>query len=103
MRFGLRDYLVALQDAPQCNGLEGFCRSQRGTMPHKRTIYRWHHRLGAQLVVAPVFATEPLGLSHLHAFLTNPVAEWDRFPYAVEYAWVTTDCTTRVLYLHCVV
>jgi hypothetical protein len=103
MRFGLRDYLAALQNATQCTGLEAFYRAQRGTMPHQRTIYRWHRRLGQQLVVAPVFATEPLGLSHVHAFLTNPAPGWDRFPYAVERAWVTSDCVTPVLYLHCVV
>ncbi len=102
MRPGLLSYLTAVQEADACSGLSGFCRSRRG-VPHERTIYRWHHRLGSSLVVTPVFAVESLGLSHVHAFLTGPSSAWEEFPYVVEYAWVTPDCTTRVLYLHCVV
>lgn len=72
-------------------------------MPHERTIYRWHHRLGSSLIVSPVFALERLGLSHVHAFVSAPRSGWEDLPYAVERVWVTPDCTTRLLYLHCVV
>lgn len=102
LRPELWSYLMALQEAESCNGLAGFYRSHPG-VPHERTILRWHHRLGASLAVAPVFAVERLGLSHVHAFIEHPRRGWEGFPYVVERSWVTTDCRTRVLYLHCVV
>ncbi len=40
---------------------------------------------------------------HLHLVIANPRNEWLRFPYAVEYAWVTPDLVNNHLYLHCVV
>lgn len=103
MRCGFREYVRAIQDERSCHGLEAFCHAHNGSVPHKRTIYRWHRRLGSSLVVSPLFAVEALGLSHVHAFLTKPSSTWEGFPYALDYAWVTPDCKSRVLYLHCVV
>jgi hypothetical protein len=71
--------------------------------PTRRTVYRWHQRLGDQLLVIPNIAVESLGLRHAHVFITNPDASWLSFPYAVEAAWLTPDLARIVLYLHCLV
>lgn len=103
MRSGLHDYFAALQDATSWLGLSEFCSAHRHVVPHERTVRRWHRRLGSSLVVSPRFAIDALGLSHIHAFLTQPEPGWECLPYIIEYAWVTMDCTNRILYLHCVV
>jgi len=103
MRDGFREYLVALSRSSTCMGLDEFCRAHRGLVPHERTILRWHRRLGSSFVVYPSFAVEALGLTHLFLFVRSPGLSWRAFPYAVSAAWVSPDCTTRVLFLHAVV
>lgn len=70
---------------------------------HERTIYRWHQTLGNRLVTYPSIAVETLGLSHLFVFANDQIEAWTSFPYAVETALVSADCTTRLLYVHAVV
>ena len=103
MRDGFREYLVALSRSATCLGLDEFCRVHRGVVPHERTILRWHRRLGSSFVVYPSFAVEALGLAHLFVFVRSPGVSWRSFPYAVEAAWVSSDCRTRVLFLHAIV
>ena len=99
----LLQYLDTVQRSTRCAGIEELYRANQQTLPHPRTIYRWHKDLGKRLVLFPVFTVGHFGLVDLHLFLNNPRREWLRFPYAVEHAWLTPDLYSRVLYLHCVI
>lgn len=103
LRSGLRQYLSVMSTARSCAGVRELCRSHRDVLPHERTIYRWHTRLGSSLVVYPSFFVEALGLSHLFVFVTRGRSCWEWFPYSVETSWVSPDCKARVLFVHAVV
>ena len=99
----IRKYLEAIHHTRECGGFEQICRLNKQDLPHLRTLYRWHRRLGDDLLFFPTFQLEALGLVHLHLFVPEPQLPWLRFPYAVEHLWLTENVFEPVLYLHCVV
>lgn len=51
----------------------------------------------------PSFWVEALGLAHLFLFADEGTADLRSLPFAVEAAWVSPDCTSRLLFIHAVV
>ena len=96
-------FLATVHQSATCLGLEALHQAHRQDLPHLRTVYRWHKKLGNQLAYFPAFSLEQLGLVHLHLFITAPDERWARFPYAVEARWLTQNLVDPVLYLHCFV
>ena len=91
-------FLAALHDAREAGGIE----EQRHTSD-ARTIYRWQHELGDDLVYYPGVTFARLGLDHVHLFIADAGEEWLRFPYAIRAEWLVTKPSEPVLYLHCLV
>jgi hypothetical protein len=95
-------FLAALHDSRVAAGIE----AQQRQLPDAtdtRTIYRWQHELGDDLVYYPTITFSRLGLEYLHLFIWDASDRWLHFPYAVRAEWVIGRPSEPVLYLQCLV
>lgn len=92
-------FLAALHDAREAGGIE----ARHIDVSDTRTIYRWQHELGDDLVYYPSVTFGRLGLECMHLFIADADDAWIDFPYAIRAEWLVVQPGEPLLYLQCLV
>src|SRR6266498_5449413 len=87
-------FLAALHESRRAEGIEA-----RRDVTDTRTIYRWQHELGDDLLYYPTVTFSRLGLDVLHLFIAEAADAWLHFPYATRAEWLIARPSEPVLYL----
>lgn len=93
-------FLAALHESREAAGIEA---RRYSDLSDTRTIYRWQHELGDDLLYYPAVTFSRLGLDVLHLFIVDASDAWLRFPYAMRAEWLIARPGEPVLYLQCLV